>query len=58
MAVEMSAGRIGAPQELFRAQGAQAEWDTTADGQRFLMALPETALPSFTLILNWRSAFR
>jgi eukaryotic-like serine/threonine-protein kinase len=58
MAVDMSAGQIGAPQELFRARGAQTEWDATADGQRFLMALPQTALPSFTLILNWRSALR
>jgi serine/threonine protein kinase len=58
MAVDMSAAPIGAPHELFRAPGAQTEWDATADGQRFLMALPQTAVPPFTLILNWRSALR
>jgi Tol biopolymer transport system component len=58
MAVDTATEPIGAPREIFRVVGAQTEWDVTADGQRFLMALPQTPLPPFTLILNWQSARR
>jgi Tol biopolymer transport system component len=58
MAVDVSNVQVGSPSELFRAPNALTEWDATSDGQRFLLALPQTPLPPFTVVLNWRSTLR
>ena len=52
-------GAIGNGTPLFSAPGAIAEWDVTADGQRFLLAQPvETFNLPFTVVINWLSSTR
>jgi Tol biopolymer transport system component len=59
MAVTVDASSVGAPTELFRAPGIQAEWSVTADGQRFLVAAPgRQSAPAFTIVLNWQSTLK
>jgi Tol biopolymer transport system component len=50
--------KIGSPQVLFHAPGMAEDWAVSADGQRFLVLLPETPTPgtSFSLILDWQAA--
>ena len=56
MAAKISAMTVDEPAPLFAAPGALADWDVTADGQRFLLARPTVGreLP-FTVVLNWMS---
>jgi hypothetical protein len=59
MAVDITTGglRAGEPRELFRLPlGAEAR-DVTADGKRFLVAVPlaQSTPPPFTVVLNWQS---
>ena len=56
VSVNVAASAIGEPMPLFSAPGALAEWGVTADGQRFLLAMPTASggLP-FTVVLNWLS---
>ena len=57
MSVPVPSGRIGAAVEVARVPGALSDWGLSADGQRFLVALPtkQAASPPFTVLLNWRS---
>ncbi len=57
--VTISTNAITEPAPLFAAPGALAEWDVTADGQRFLLATPTESrdLP-FTVVVNWLNAPR
>ncbi len=57
--VNISANAISEPAPLFDAPGALAEWDVTADGKRFLLAMPTESrdLP-FTVVVNWLNAPR
>jgi hypothetical protein len=69
MAVEVTTNAVfqaGVPRALFK--GLQSldftdvapEWDLTADGKRFLFALPvaqNTPAP-FTVVLNWQTALK
>jgi eukaryotic-like serine/threonine-protein kinase len=62
MAVEVAAGRMfqpGTPKPLFQASGTLPEWHVTADGQRFLFAVPvgQTQAP-FTIVSNWMAALK
>ena len=54
VSVKIAANAIGEPAPLFAAPGALADWGVTADGQRFLLAVPTQAsgLP-FTVFANW-----
>ena len=54
VSVKIAANAIGEPVPLFAAPGALAEWGVTADGQRFLLAVPTDSrdLP-FTVFVNW-----
>jgi Tol biopolymer transport system component len=58
MSVPVMSGTIGAPVEVTRVPGALSDWGLSADGQRFLMALPtkQAAPPPFTVLLNWQSS--
>jgi len=63
MAVEVSAIPIfqaGLPKVLFQAPLADANWDITADGKRFLFPAPpaESAQAHFTVVLNWPSLLK
>ena len=44
--------------EVTRVPGALSDWGLSADGQRFLVALPikQTASPPFTVLMNWQSS--
>jgi eukaryotic-like serine/threonine-protein kinase len=58
-AASVSGGVIGNATPLFMAPGAVAEWDVTADGQRFLLAQPiENYHLPFTVVMNWLSSLR
>jgi hypothetical protein len=62
MAVEVASGRPfqpGTPKPLFQASGALPEWNVTADGQRFLFAVPvEQTQAPFTIVTNWMAALK
>jgi Tol biopolymer transport system component/predicted Ser/Thr protein kinase len=62
MAVEVASGRLfqpGTPKPLFQASGALPEWNVTADGQRFLFAVPvEQTQAPFTVVSNWMAALK
>ena len=63
MAVELSADpvfRAGKPQPLGLAIPLRAAWDSTADGKRFLVAVPKTSTgpESYTVILNWQTGLK
>jgi hypothetical protein len=55
-----SAFEPGAPAVLFKGPASPFGWDVTADGKRFLFAVPagESAPPPFTVILNWMSLLK
>lgn len=54
MAAKISTATAGEAAPLFAAPGVLADWDVTADGQRFLLARPtvDDDLP-FTVVVNW-----
>jgi Tol biopolymer transport system component/predicted Ser/Thr protein kinase len=62
MAVEVAAGRAiqpGTPKALFLASSALPEWNATADGKRFLFAVPvEQTQSPFTVVSNWMAALK
>ena len=63
MSVALTPGREsqpGPPKALFPATGVLPNWSVTADGQRFLFAIPvqQDTHPMFTVVLNWRSALK
>lgn len=45
----------GMPVALFKGPVSPMGWDVSADGKRFLLAIPitETAQAPFTVMLNW-----
>ena len=46
--------RLGVPQTLFHLAGDR--WDTTADGNTFLVEVPvRQGVPPFTVVLNWQA---
>ena len=52
--------RLGTPHSLFKVDGALSDWGVTADGNRFLLAVPakQSAPAPFTVVLNWNSAMK
>jgi eukaryotic-like serine/threonine-protein kinase len=62
MAVELAAGRTfqpGTPKPLFQASGTLPEWDVTADGKRFLFAVPaQPTQAPFTVVTNWMAGLK
>jgi hypothetical protein len=63
MAVEIAAGpafRAGKPQPLGWSIPPRAAWDATADGKRFLVAVPKSSSgpESYTVILNWQTGLK
>lgn len=56
MAATVTSTSVGEPSRLFDAPGALPHWAPTANGDRFLLALParDHELP-FTVVLNWMS---
>jgi len=59
MAVVVDAASVGKPSELFRAAGMQTDWSVTADGQRFLVAVPaREGASAFRVVVNWQSPLR
>ena len=59
MSVTVEGTTVGTPTELFRAPGMQREWSVSADGQRFLVAVPSRQdAPAFTVLVNWQSALK
>jgi Tol biopolymer transport system component len=58
MSVAVVSGTIGAPVEVTRVTGALSDWGLSADGQRFLVALPtnQAASSPFTVLFNWQSS--
>jgi serine/threonine protein kinase len=61
MAVPVSAAGVGfqhgTPVALFKGPASPQGWDVSADGQKFLLAVPvaRTAQEPFTVVLNWTS---
>lgn len=51
--------QAGVPKLLFKAP-AQTNWDVTADGQRFLFAVPvnQSSASPYTVVLNWQAALK
>ena len=51
--------QAGAPKPLFRAPES-SNWDVTADGQRFLFAVPvgENSASPYTVVTNWQEALK
>ena len=65
MAVDFStSGGVfqGLPKALFKVPADVDSWDVSADGKRFLMAVPSgvnsVAQPPFTVVLNWQTALK
>ena len=60
MAVTITDGRPAEPRKLFQLPLGAEAWDVTADGERFLLAVPlaQSAPPPFTVVLNWQSLLR
>ena len=61
MSVTMGSGstvKIGSPHLLFHAPGMVDDWAVSADGQRFLVLLPDTPTQgtTFSTIFNWQAA--
>jgi DNA-binding winged helix-turn-helix (wHTH) protein len=58
MAVDITTGglRAGEPRKLFQLPLGAEAWDVTADGKKFLVAVPlaQSAPPPFTVVLNWQ----
>ena len=51
-----------APRALFDAElspkSGAAQYQVTADGQRFLLLVPESRTPPLRVIINWRERFK
>jgi hypothetical protein len=62
MAVEVAAGGLfqaGTPNPLFPAPGVLPAWSVTADGKRFLFAVPvEQTQAPFRVVMNWTAPLR
>ena len=63
MSVDITPGhesQPGVPKALFRATGVLRDWSVTADGKRFLFAMPaqQNAQPTFTVVLNWLAGLK
>jgi Tol biopolymer transport system component len=55
--------QAGIPKQLFPAQPTSGPWDVTADGKRFLMAVPPGQQNSYlrepiTVVMNWQTALK
>jgi Tol biopolymer transport system component len=52
--------RAGIPQFLFQMPANAPSWDASADGKRFLVAVPvnESSIAPFNVVLNWRSLMK
>jgi hypothetical protein len=50
----------GVPKQLVAAPPGVGDWDVTADGKRFLMAVPSarTADTPITVVINWQADLR
>ena len=65
MAVEVTATgaafQVGVPKQLFALPPNVGDWDVTADGKRFLAAVPpvqQTAQTPITVVLNWEAGLK
>jgi Tol biopolymer transport system component/predicted Ser/Thr protein kinase len=65
MAVDVTAAgaafQAGVPKQLFVLPPNVGDWDVTADGKRFLVAVPpaqQTAETPITVVLNWEAALK
>jgi Tol biopolymer transport system component len=63
MAVEIATGpalKAGIPRLLFPMPPNVLDWDVSADGKRFLLAVPqsESTPAPFTVVLNWQAALK
>ena len=67
MAVEISTGpmfRAGAPKALGILTSlpvsatTQSQWDSAADGKRFLGSVTRSALQPYTVVLNWQAGLK
>ena len=63
MSVEITPGREShpsTPKPLFQANAVLPSWSVSADGQRFLFAIPtqQNTQPVFTVVLNWMAALK
>jgi serine/threonine protein kinase/Tol biopolymer transport system component len=65
MAVDVSATgaafQAGVPKQLFAPPPNVGDWDVTADGKRFLAAVPpgqQTTQTPITVVLNWQAALQ
>jgi Tol biopolymer transport system component len=52
--------RPGVSRPLFRVDGALADWGVSADGSRFLFAVPakQSAPAPFSVVLNWQATLK
>jgi Tol biopolymer transport system component/predicted Ser/Thr protein kinase len=60
MSVDVSAAggafQTGAPQRLFKSSASSDAWDASADGKRFLIAVPAVSgavSPTYHVVVNW-----
>ncbi len=60
MAARASSTGIETPVALFQAPGMLQHWGVSADGQRFLLALPasQEAPAPFSVVLNWQATLK
>ena len=65
MAVDVTttgaAFQAGVPKQLFALPPNVGDWDVTADGKRFLAAVPpvqQTTQTPITVVLNWEAALK
>jgi hypothetical protein len=65
MAVDVTstaaAFQAGVPKQLFALPPNVVDWDITADGKRFLAAVPpvqQTTVTPITVVLNWQAALQ
>jgi Tol biopolymer transport system component len=60
MAVQISASQAGIPQPLFPMPPSVLDWDASADGKRFLVAVAinESTPAPFTVVLNWQAVLK
>ena len=47
--------RPGMAKRLFKVPGVMPEWGVTADGARFLFAVPVTQPPPFNVVQDWQA---
>ncbi len=62
MSVDVSTSpmfQAGVPKALFKPP-SPLNWDVTADGQRFLFAVPtgQNSASPYTVVLNWQAALK